>query len=191
MPKISAPTVAEHRAAQRAVLLRAGEEILAESPLSAVTPRAVAERAGLARSSYYEYFPSRDDLLVAIAIEAIEQWDADIEQVLAEVEPGLPALRVYIEATMAMTAEGKHAIAGMLREAQLNPRRFDDLMVLHDALLRPVTQILTGIGVADPVRWTVVVQGVLSAGVQLVEHGADHRVVAADTFQFITGGLPR
>ena len=30
MPKISAPTVAEHRATQRAALLRAGEAVLLE-----------------------------------------------------------------------------------------------------------------------------------------------------------------
>src|SRR5690606_28408530 len=82
MPKISAPTVAEHRAAQRAALVQAGEAVLIESGLGAVRPGAVCERAGLSRSSFYDYFSTRDDLLVAIAIDAMERWDTEVEQAL-------------------------------------------------------------------------------------------------------------
>ena len=45
MPRITAPTVAEHRAAQRSALVHAGEAVLRESGLAAVTPRAVCTRA--------------------------------------------------------------------------------------------------------------------------------------------------
>ncbi|MBO1031612.1 TetR/AcrR family transcriptional regulator [Tessaracoccus sp. SD287] len=191
MPKISAATVDEHRASQRTALLRSGEAILAEAGVSGVTPRAVCERVGLGRSSFYDYFPTKDDLLVAIAIDAIERWDAELEQVLSGVESGLPALRALVEATMAMAASGRHAIAGTLREAQLSPQRFEDLMTLHDALLRPVVQVLSGLGVPDPAHWTMLVQGVLGAGVQLVEHGTDHQRVAADVLTLLVTGLPR
>src|SRR5689334_23437274 len=125
MPKISAPTVAAHRAAQRAALLRSGEGLLLEGGLAAATPRAVCERAGLARSSFYDYFATKDDLLVAIAIDAIERWDAEIERMLSHVEPGLAELRRLIDATMEMTADGRHAIAGALREADLSPSRYE------------------------------------------------------------------
>ena len=54
MPKISAPTVAEHRAMQRAALVRAGEEVLLAAGLAGVTPRSVCERAGMSRSSFYD-----------------------------------------------------------------------------------------------------------------------------------------
>ena len=47
-----------------------------------MTPGAVCERAGLGRSSFYAYFPTKDDLLVAIAIDAMARWDADIEKAL-------------------------------------------------------------------------------------------------------------
>ena len=96
MPKMTAPTVAEHRAAQRAALLAAGEAVIDEAGLAGFTPRSVCERAGMSRSSFYDYFPSKDDLLVAIAIAAIESWDAEIEEALAAVEPGLAELRAYV-----------------------------------------------------------------------------------------------
>ncbi len=189
MPKISAPTVAEHRAMQRAALVRAGEEVLLEAGLAGVTPRSVCERAGMSRSSFYDYFSTKDDLLVAIAIDAIERWDAEIEEALAGVEPGLPQLRAFVDATMAMTAEGKHAIAGVLREADLSPSRLEDLMTLHDALLRPVLRVLGDVGVSEPQRAAVLVEGVLGAGIRLVSHGNDHRAVAEDVYRMLTEGL--
>ncbi|MFB8147978.1 TetR/AcrR family transcriptional regulator [Microbacterium sp. NPDC056003] len=190
MPKISAPTVAEHRAAQRAGLLRAGEAVLLESGLAGVSPRTVSERAGLARSSFYDYFATKDDLLVAIAIAAIEQWDAEIEVALSNVEPGVAQLRAFVDATMTMTADGKHAIAGALREADLSPSRYEDLMTLHAVLLRPLVTVLTDLGIERPDSAAMLVQGVLGAGVQLVSHGMDHRVVADDVFRLLTEGLP-
>lgn len=189
MPKISAPTVAEHRVAQRAALLSAGEAVLLESGLAGVSPRTVCERAGLARSSFYDYFATRDDLLVAIAIAAIERWDAEIEAALSEVEPGLAELRAFVDATMAMTAEGRHEIAGALREADLSPSRRDDLMALHEALMRPVLRVLSDFGVEDTMATATLAQGVLGAGVQLVSHGVDHGAVADQVYRLLTRGL--
>lgn len=189
MPKISAPTVAEHRVAQRAALLRAGETVLLESGLTGVSPRTVCERAGLARSSFYDYFATRDDLLVAIAIAAIERWDAEIETALSEVEPGLAELRAFVDATMAMTAEGKHEIAGAMREANLSPSRYEDLMKLHEVLMRPVLRVLAESGLDASPATAALAQGVLGTGVQLVGHGMDHRAVADQVYQLLTRGL--
>lgn len=189
MPKISAPTVVEHRAAQRAALLGAGEEVLLESGLAGVSPRTVSERAGLARSSFYDYFSTRDDLLVAIAIAAIERWDAEIEAALADSEPGLAELRTFVDATMAMTAEGRHEIAGALREADLSPSSRDDVMALHEALMRPVLRVIAQFDVEDARATAALAQGVLGSGVQLVSHGMDHRAVADQVYGLLTRGL--
>jgi AcrR family transcriptional regulator len=188
MPRITAPTVAEHRAAQRTALVRAGEEVLLELGLPSVTPGAVCARAGMSRSSFYDYFPSRDDLLVAIAIDAIERWDAEIEACLEEAEPGLPELRAFVDATMRMTAEGRHEIAGLLRGADLSPSRMDDLMTLHDALMRPVLRVLSHLDAETPTA-AALAQGVLGAGVQLVSHGVKPEVAADDVYRVLTQGL--
>jgi len=189
MPRISAPTVVEHRAAQRTALISAGEKVLAEAGLAGFTPRSVCEKAGLSRSSFYDYFPSKDDLLVAIAMEAIEQWDAEMEAILAPVEPGEAELRAFVEATMTMSADGRHALASVLREADLSPSRMDDLMALHDALMRPVHRVLDHLGIDVMPSTATLVQGVLAAGVQLVSHGVDPKSVSDDVFRMLTRGL--
>ncbi|WP_101650578.1 TetR/AcrR family transcriptional regulator [Brevibacterium ihuae] len=189
MPKISAPTVAEHRAAQRAALVRAGVEVLLESGIAGTIPRVVCERAGLTRSSFYDYFHSKDDLLVAIAIDAIESWDREIEEALTDVEPGLAQLRAYVDATMRMTADGRHEVAGALREADLSPSSMDDLMRLHDALLRPLIHVLEHLGIEEAQRRAFLVQGMIGAGMELISHGVDERTAADDIYRILVDGL--
>lgn len=189
MPKISAPTVAEHHAAQHAALLRSAVEILTTEGLAAATPRAVCERAGLSRTSFYDYFPSRDDLLVAVAVDAFESWDREVEQAIAPVPPGPEQLATYVTTTLRMAGDGRHQLAGVLREAQLSPSRMDGLMALHDALLRPLVEVLGGLGAADPQRTAGYVQGMIGAGIQGVEHGADPDAVAADIIALLTSGV--
>ena len=53
MPRITAPTVAEHHAKQRRALLDAARDLLAETGAEP-SMAAVARRAGLARSSIYQ-----------------------------------------------------------------------------------------------------------------------------------------
>jgi len=189
VPKISAPTVAEHRAAQRAALVQAASQILVADGLAAISARTVTERAGLARSSFYDYFPSKDDLLVAIAIDAIGDWDAEVDRALAGIDGGTAKLRALVDVTMAMTADGRHDIAGALREADLHPSRYEDLMAMHDAMLRPVVRVLEECGAAEPERTAMLVQGVLGAGIQLVTHGVDPRQVSDDVYRLLTAGV--
>lgn len=189
MPKISAPTVAEHRAAQRAALVRSAEQVLLEGGLAGVTARAVTERAGLSRSSFYDYFSSRDDLLVAIAIDALERWGQEIDAALVGVIPGRDQLRVFVEETMRMTGDGEHRIAGILRQADLAPSKFEDVMALHDVIMRPLLMVVTDLGVANPRRAAALAQGVLSSGMQLVEHGVAPADAAADVYRLLIGGL--
>ena len=190
VPKISAPTVAAHRVGQRAALLAATEDILLEIGIAGVIPRAVAERAGLARSSFYEYFGSRDDILAAVAIAAFDRWSAEIEETLRNV-PAADQLPAYVEATLRMAADGKHGIASTLQQAELSPSKYDDIMALHDALLQPMIAILEGAGVQNLAVNAGLVQGLLGAGVQSVTHGADVASVTAAIVTMLTEGLPR
>ncbi|WP_313410188.1 TetR/AcrR family transcriptional regulator [Aeromicrobium sp.] len=189
MPKISAPTVGAHREAQRASLVRAAEAVLQDEGMAGINPRTVTERAGMSRSSFYDYFPSRDDLLIAVAIEAFDRWNHALAEALEDVPPGLPRLRALIDSTMRMTADGEHDLAGHFRQAEFSPSRFDDLMVLHDALLRPVAEVLADLGTPD--RFVALVHGALGAGVQAVQHGADPATTAQDVFALLESGLPR
>jgi len=189
MPKITAPTVAEHRVAQRRALIDAAEAIVCELGVTAVTPRSVGARAGLARSSFYEYFPSRDDLLAAIALQAFDEWGAELRAAVAAASPGRARLHAYVEATMRMTADGKHSLALKMQRADLSPKNFDAIMAMHDTLTAPLTDVLGSLGLSPDPTHATLVQGLLHAGVQLVEHGVDAETATSSINSVLDAGL--
>lgn len=188
MPKISAPTVGEHRAAQRAAILKAAGEILVASGLEQVTPRAVAERAGLARSSFYEYFASRDDALAAVAVDAFGEWEAELSHALSKPTP-MDRLRAVVETTLRLTADGKHDIAAILQRARLSPSREEDIMLLHDKLLAPLDSLLRDLDVPDLEIHRSLLRGLLNSGMELVNGGRSVSEVAARITALLERGL--
>ncbi|PWC06773.1 TetR/AcrR family transcriptional regulator [Mycetocola zhujimingii] len=189
MPKITAPTVVEHRIHQRRALLDAAEAIIGDEGVAGVTPRSVGERAGLSRSSFYEYFPSRDDLLAAIAVQAFDEWVAELETATAAVPAGADRLHAYVEATMRMTADGKHSLATGLRDADLSPKSRDTIMAMHDILLAPLRTLLEEMQIPDAATTAMLVQGMINSGVQLVGHGVPAQEVTTAINEMLESGI--
>jgi len=94
MPRITAPTVAEHRARQHSALLAAAREMLLANGPQAVTPAAVGARAGLARSSVYKYFSATTDILAQVVEDIFAVWTERVRRA-TQAEPD-PAARVAV-----------------------------------------------------------------------------------------------
>ena len=189
MPKITAPTVAEHRVAQRRALIAAAETIIGELGVAAVSPRSVGERAGLARSSFYEYFPSKDDLLAAVAIQAFDEWGVEVRAAVSEAAPGRARLHAYVDATMRMAGDGKHALATRMRRTELSPKSFEAIMAMHDSLAAPLRDLLDDLGIPDAQGQAALVQGLLNAGIQLIEHGMPADAVTGRINAILDAGM--
>ncbi|MCR6030133.1 TetR family transcriptional regulator [Nocardioides sp. zg-579] len=113
MPRISAATVAEHRAQQRRALLDAARALLAQSA-SAPSMGAVASRAGLARTSVYQYFASVEELMAAVVADVFPDWAAHVlDRVAAAPTPG-QRVWAYVEANLELFASSEQAVAGAL-----------------------------------------------------------------------------
>jgi AcrR family transcriptional regulator len=86
---MSAGQTARERA--RAELTReiteAARRHLAEVGAGALSLRAVARELGMVSSALYRYFPSRDDLLTALIVEAYDALGAAVESAAASAEP--------------------------------------------------------------------------------------------------------
>lgn len=189
MPKISASTVAEHRHAQHSALLAAAEQILLEHGVEGVTPGKVTAAAGLGRSTFYEYFPSRDDILVALARVAFEQWNAELRVATDAADAGPDRLRVYIEKTIEMTNDGRHHLATALRDVDLSPKGREDIVALHDALAKPITELIASLPFDTAPLSPMFVRGAIGSGMTLVNHGVPARDVAEQLTAFILAGL--
>lgn len=169
MPKINAPTVVEHRAAQERALLDAARELVGES--GELTLGAVAARTGLARSSVYQYFASKEDLVEAVVQDVFPRWAARIVQVVERAATPQEAVLAYACENLRLVAAGEHAIAAALHSAAPGPvvaRRSEEM---HRDMLAPLVRVLAAMDVEDAERTAELVNAVVLAASRQVEAG--------------------
>lgn len=175
MPKIQAPTVVEHRAAQRAALLDAARSLLAEGATEAPGLADVAQRAGLARSSVYSYFSSREDLLDALVADTFPRWSGYVHQRMArQSTPGGKVL-AYVDANVHLVARGDHALAMALSSIVRSDALASSTQLLHDELRTPLVTALREHGSTDPERTAELVQALVFTVSRMVEDGVAER----------------
>ena len=115
MPRITAPTVAEHRASQQRALLDAARTLLARTG-EAPSMAEVAALAGLARPSAYQYYKSRTDLLNALVLDVFPRWARRVEEAMAAQECPADRILAYVLTNIALVAEGEHAVGSALAD---------------------------------------------------------------------------
>lgn len=125
MPRISAPTVAEHHARQRAAIVAEAVELLVGQGPHAVTPAAAGRAAGLRRSSVYQYFPSSAALLTAVVDTCFEQAVHGVADEVSAHDDPLDQVEAYVRAVLrdgARWQAAAHALVGVDIPAEVHTR---------------------------------------------------------------------
>jgi len=73
MPRIRASSIGEHKAITRNQILSATQELLAETGSADLNLADVAAAAGIGRTTLYEYFRDRDDLIASLVEETLPE----------------------------------------------------------------------------------------------------------------------
>ena len=84
---VAARRIGAESSATRAAMLDAAEALMREEGYAAVSTRKVASRAGLKPSLVHYYFPTTDDLLIALFRRGADQSDVMLEEALAAPDP--------------------------------------------------------------------------------------------------------
>ncbi|WP_169984002.1 TetR/AcrR family transcriptional regulator [Microbispora sp. H10836] len=172
MPRIQAATVAEHRAAQHRALLDAAREILAETGRPPTLTR-VAERAGLARPSLYQYFRSSEDLLNALVEDVFPRWSAGVAAAMDAAATPADRVLAYVLTNFELINEGEHALATVLAEVAPGDTVAEQSRAMHQQLLEPLVEALRRLGVAAVPETAEMINAIVFAGSRLIESGTD------------------
>lgn len=177
MPKIQAPTVAEHHDRQHRIILDSARALLAEpGRTTAPSLGEVAARAGLARSSVYQYFSSRDALFGAVVEEMFPAWSAEVQRQMGLAATPRQKVWAYVESNLQLVAAGEHAvIRGLAAAAPLALRRSST--DLHAQLRAPLRQALVDGGETDPDGMSELVHAVVMRASGMIEEGRSHAEV--------------
>jgi AcrR family transcriptional regulator len=179
MPKIDAPTVAEHRAQVQARLVDAAEEILRAGQPDRLTAGAVSSAAGIARNSIYRYVDSVEDLRALVVARYLPAWLAAVDQAMAQSEDPGARVVTWVRANLEQAAASGH---GWLMEAvRAVPHRSDETLDqahsgMRDALSDAWFDLLDG----DEQRSTLAAAftlGILEGGFRQLDAGQPVAVV--------------
>jgi AcrR family transcriptional regulator len=173
VPRISAATVAEHRANQLRTLLDAARDLVAEQGADALTLAELARRVGLSRPSLYEYFRSREDLVNAILSDELPRWGETLAEAVRGASGLTEQVEAYLRAQVRIVADGRHRAAVLLAAHALPEASRAQIRDAHERLLAPLTDALAAAGVPEPDLRAHLVHGMVEA--------AAHRMTPGDT----------
>lgn len=169
MPRINAETLVEHRAQQRRAILDAARALLAEAGsgggTGAPSLAEVGRRTGLARTSLYQYFSSREALLDAVIADVFPMWSTRIHAAMGEVSTPGDKVTAYVRTHLALVAEGEHAVVrGLVAHAR--DRVASAGKQMHEQMAAPLLEALGG-------SWELaeLVQSVVFTASRMVEDG--------------------
>ncbi len=185
MPKISAPTVVEHRRRQREALLQAATDLLVSGGVAAVTPAAVGAAAGLSRPSVYQYFDSGPGIFAAIIEDAFPRSTAQLRAALEGITAPLEVIDAYVRETLRQAADGAHRPAAVLSAAPLPDECRARLAELHHEQAAPFLTALQQLAVPDLMVTARLLDGVLQAAMNAVDSGSDADTVTRLTLDLV------
>lgn len=90
---------AERSATMRKRLIDAAIDCLNEYGLGMTTLQRITDRANVSRGAFIHHFPTRVDLLIAVAEHAAETQNIHVRRRLGRLQPGLPIFEAITSAT--------------------------------------------------------------------------------------------
>jgi AcrR family transcriptional regulator len=172
MPKISTPDLASHRDWRRNQLIAAATEIAIEGGSASISIAAVAARAGLSRTSVYEYFASSQDLVADLLIEELNNFSELLKESIADQSDPVTALKIWIETSLNYVGDGRHLLAKSLHATTLPRERNAEIAAAHRQMLAPLSKTFAALGITDTARALSQLQATTDVATRRIESGA-------------------
>jgi len=184
MPRIETETLAEHRDWRRNQLIDAAASIAMESGGAAITVAAVAQRAGLSRTSVYEYFGSGSELVADLVIDELKSFAQTLNAAVADCADAQCVVTCWVKGALTYIADGRHLLAKALNATAMPQSRSQQIGMAHRTLMAPLVKAVTDLGVKDSQRALSFIQAITDASTKRIEsgHDADEEIAYATTF---------
>lgn len=189
MPKITAPTVVEQRAWRRSQLLDAASAIALENGATSLTVSSVAARAGLSRTSFYEYFASSSEIVAELITDELNSFTEYLNMKVASASTPDEAVTSWIEGSLEYVADGRHLLARALSTLELSVERSAQIGIAHRKMLAPLSAPLSQLGIRDVRQALALIHATTESATRRIEAGMDSASEIEATRNFIVAGL--
>ncbi|WP_407073285.1 TetR/AcrR family transcriptional regulator [Sphingomonas sp. LaA6.9] len=134
-PMVQKRRIGAESSETRARIVEAAEQVIRDEGYAAASTRRVAIHAGLKPSLVHYYFPTTDDLLLAVFRRGAEQSDAMIEQALASDDPVRALWRFFADTSRTALALEFMALANHRKAIRAEIARHSEAMRARQAEL--------------------------------------------------------
>lgn len=189
MPKILAPNLALHRERRRQQLMNAAMELALAGGAESITVAAVAAKAGLARSSIYEYFASSADLVTDLVIEELESYTQLLAQAVSGATEPFLRIELWISESLRYVADGRHMLVKSLNTISTPDQRKDEILMGHKRMMAPLQQSLLQTGITDVRGAAALLASVTDAASMRIDAGNDAELEIQTAVTFALAGL--
>ena len=188
-PKIQAATIVEQRAMRQRQLIDAALAIALESGAASITVGAVAQRAGLARSSIYEYFSSSADLIADLVIEELALYQKRLSQAVIGTQDPYQHIELWIAEALQYVVDGRHMLIKSLNAATIPEFRRDEISQGHRNLMTTISAPLQEIGLTDIRGAMSYLQNTIETASVRIESGNDAELEIRSAQIYALAGL--
>ena len=189
MPKISAPSIVEHREFRRQQLISAALELALGEGAEAVTVAAVAKKAGLARSSIYEYFASSADLIADLILEELDYYSNRLAVAIVDATDPFEKIEHWIAEGLRYVADGRHMLVKSLNTISTPEFRKEEIAMGHRKMIAPLRQALAETGIKDPAAAAAFLSSVTDAASIRIDAGNDAELEIQRASTFALAGV--
>ena len=189
MPKIQAPTVVLHRELRRQQLINAAMELAMESGAESITVAAVAAKAGLARSSIYEYFASSADLVADLVLEELEYFTNRLAEAVGDESDPIRRIELWITESLRYVADGRHMLVKSLNTIDTPMSRRDEIAMGHRKMMAPILKSLQEAGIEDVRQAGAFLSGVTDAASIRIDAGNEPELEIQSAVAFALAGV--
>ena len=189
VPKIQAATVVEQRQMRQRQLMDAALSLALEGGVDAITVSAVAKRAGLSRSSIYEYFSSSADLVADLVVEEMAHYSSRLLIAVGNVEEPYEYIELWIAEALQYIIDGRHMLVKSLNIANTPSYRKSDIAQGHKNLMATIIKPLEIIGLSDLGMALAYLQNTIEAAAVRIESGNEATLEIASAQKYAIAGL--
>jgi AcrR family transcriptional regulator len=199
VPKISAPSIAEHVRIQEDAILAAAARLFAEQGFAATDLADIAKQVGLARSSLYRYFPDKDHILLRWFERELEPVIERATAIANGPGPAEDRLLEWMDYQLELVTDPNHDLAPKLMaevgavSPEVRARLGEGHARLYGTLGRLVGEALSDTGPAgrsrDPRLVTELLGGLVQAAARSAMLGGDVEGVRVELHHAALGVL--
>ena len=150
---------------------------------------AVAERAGLSRTSIYEYFGSSAELVADLLVDEMQTFTQLLTNAVVSATGPEDAIEKWIAASLTYIADGSHLLAKSLNATELPREKSQHIGAAHRAMLAPLVKSLQELGVTDCTQALAFLQAATDVATKRIESGGDAALEIKQTTAFCIAGI--